>query len=135
MLNGDVLRFASAILNYSSRRTKTEEEWELNLLVLRLFRIIFYNITRPVIDWKSVPYPSTAKAVTSSANLSSKKAEEIEQLEPAEGLREMEQLLPAPAPLNIDAANLYSQCRRNWVGALEQDSISLCSIFQSFIIS
>lgn len=73
MLNRDVLRFASAILNYSSRRTKTEEEWELNLLVLRLFRIIFYNITRPVIDWKSVPYPSTAKAVTSSANLSSKK--------------------------------------------------------------
>ena len=46
---------------------------------------------------------SWAKAVTSSANLSSKKAEEIEQLEPAEGLREMEQLLPAPAPLNIDA--------------------------------
>ena len=135
MLNRDVLRFASAILNYSSRGTKTEEEWELNLLVLRLFRIIFYNITRPVIDWKSVPYPSTAKAVTSSANLSSKNAEEIEQLEPAEGLREMEQLLPAPAPLNIDAANLYSQCRRNWVGALEQDSISLCSIFQSFIIS
>ena len=78
---------------------------------------------------------SWAKAVTSSANLSSKKAEEIEQLEPAEGLREMEQLMPAPAPLNIDAANLYSQCRRNWVGAFEQDSISLCSIFQSFIIS
>ena len=109
-------------------------------LVLRLFRIIFYNITRPVIDWKSVPYPSTRHGAELKLSrhlpiCRQKKAEEIEQLEPAEGLREMEQLLPAPAPLNIDAANLYSQCRRNWVGAFEQDSISLCSIFQSFRIS
>ena len=125
MLNGDVLRFASAILNYSSRRTKTEEEWEYNAPCHWLEE-------RALSEYKT---RSWAKAVTSSANLSSKNAEEIEQLEPAEGLREMEQLLPAPAPLNIDAANLYSQCRRNWVGAFEQDSISLCSIFQSFIIS